>query len=258
MRRSVDFGQIDQIPGHLTQEAIIVWNFLLTNQTTLGIRGGFLEIGVWEGKSATLGTMHLLDDEPSILIDINPCDAALARVRKLKPAGVCFLQLRSTLAANDPRLLSYTHKIRFVHIDGEHDAATVSNDLALARSVICEGGIICVDDFFNPVYPQVTAAIHLFLFQQRFNFQMLMCGANKCWIVSAASYPMYSELIHDKFLQHARRYDLKASLHKSTYTHGMGCFSLWSKSDREQFGISFTDQDRRLVGLDADPGMIPF
>jgi hypothetical protein len=106
MHRSVNFGQIDQIPGHLTQEATIVWNFLLTNQTTLGIRGGFLEIGVWEGKSATLGAMHLLHDEPSILIDINPCDAALARVRKLKPADVCFLQLRSTLAATDPRVRS--------------------------------------------------------------------------------------------------------------------------------------------------------
>jgi hypothetical protein len=27
-----------------------------------------------------------------------------------------------------------------------------------------EDGIICMDDFFNPIYPQVTAAVYKFLF----------------------------------------------------------------------------------------------
>jgi len=90
-----------------------------------------------------------LTDEPLLLIDINICDAALAGIRKFKQANVHFLQLRSTVAANDQRLLTYKHKIRFVHIDGGHAAATVSNDLALAQDVICEEGIISVDDFFN-------------------------------------------------------------------------------------------------------------
>ena len=48
MDRSSHFREINDIPGCLTYEAMIVWDFLLTNQTSLGINGGFLKIGVWE------------------------------------------------------------------------------------------------------------------------------------------------------------------------------------------------------------------
>ena len=94
MDRSSHFREINDTPGYLTYEAMIVWDFLLTNQTSLGINGGFLKIGVREWKSATFSAMYISDD-------VDSCEAALARIRQYKGTNVRFLQLRSTLAAKD-------------------------------------------------------------------------------------------------------------------------------------------------------------
>jgi hypothetical protein len=99
MDRFSHFREINDIPGYLTYKAMIVWDFLLTNQTSLGINGGFLKIGVREWKSATFSAMYISDDEPLVLIDVDSCEAALAGIRQYKDTNVRFLQLRSTLAA---------------------------------------------------------------------------------------------------------------------------------------------------------------
>ena len=57
----------------------------------------------------------------------------MPKFRQYKSTNVRFLQLRSTLAAKDWRLLAFRNKLRFVHIDGYRAAATVANDLTLEK-----------------------------------------------------------------------------------------------------------------------------
>jgi hypothetical protein len=64
--------------------------------------------------------------------------------------------------SNDLQLPPDT-RVRFAHIDGGHDAATVSEDLALCAKYLIPGGVMTLDDYAHPQYPGVTAAVNEFL-----------------------------------------------------------------------------------------------
>jgi hypothetical protein len=246
------------LPGFFQKEAMIAWEFLLDTQDRYPIHGHFLEIGVYEGKSATLGAMDLRPLEKAIRIDINPCKEGLQRVGEVKSEGVTFLQAPSYLAKRAEEIQKLAGQFRFIHIDGDHAGYSVANDLQLAADVIAEMGVICMDDFFNPIYPQTTATVYRFLFDNPATMRMVLCGANKCFLVKASAYRMYENLIRKYFVDHARGYSARLSLHKSSYTHDFGCFSMWTEHDRRPFGIEFGDGDRRVVGIDADQSDIVF
>ena len=57
-----------------------------------------------------------------------------------------------------PELMQHRRSFRWIHIDGEHTGQAVGNDLAIAHELLADDGIICIDDFFNPAYAQVSAA----------------------------------------------------------------------------------------------------
>jgi hypothetical protein len=246
------------VPGFFTREAMIAWDFLLDTQNRFPIRGHFLEIGLLEGKSASLGVMYLAPDEEAILIDINPCDSGVRRVRDVKLDNVTFLQQPSHVAKRSEHVQRLAGQYRFIHIDGDHSGYSVTGDLQFAVDVLKEDGIICMDDYFNPIYPQVTAAIYRFLFDHPMTLRMVLCGANKCFLVKASAYRIYENLIRKFFLDHAARYDAKFSLHKSTYAHDFGCFSMWTDYDRVPFDIEFKPDDRRMIGIDADNSDVVF
>jgi ubiquinone/menaquinone biosynthesis C-methylase UbiE len=247
-----------EVPGYFTKEAMIAWDFFLTTQAKIPIGGHFLEIGVLNGKSATLASMYLSDTEKAVLIDINPCQEALDRVASVKSSGVEFFQTASHAAKHERTITDLAGKYRFIHIDGDHSGYNVTNDLIFAADVMKEDGIICMDDFFNPIYPQVTAAIYKFLFDNPLTMKMVLCGGNKCFLVKASSYRLYENLIRSYYMDHGAMNGLNISLHKSTYSHDMGCFSMWSEHDRKAFGLTFSQDDRRVIGIDADNNDIVF
>jgi hypothetical protein len=115
-----------------------------------------------------------------------------------------------------------------------------------------------MDDFFNPIYPQVTAAVYRFLFDNPMTLRMVLCGGNKCFLVKASAYRVYENPIRQYFLDHATACGGNISLHKSTYAHDFGCFSMWSEHDRRPFGIEFKPNDRRVLGIDAAQSDIVF
>ena len=53
--------------GFFMPEAAATWDFLLGIQRDYGFAGGFLEIGVLNGKSAYLAALHLRAGEPCTL-----------------------------------------------------------------------------------------------------------------------------------------------------------------------------------------------
>jgi hypothetical protein len=54
-------------------------------------------------------------------------------------------------------------RVRFAHIDGGHDVATVRADLALCARYLMPSGVMAVDDYAHPQYPGVTEAVNEFL-----------------------------------------------------------------------------------------------
>ena len=67
---------------------------------------------------------------------------------------VHYIKQKSVELNRSPELMRHRRSFRWIHIDGEHTGQAVANDLAIAHDLLADDGIICIDDFFSPAYPQ--------------------------------------------------------------------------------------------------------
>jgi hypothetical protein len=241
-------AKFGDVSGFLMDEAVAIWDFLLSFQRQYEVGGNFFEIGVLNGKSAYLGALYLRPDEDCLLVDYNNVDhVADGMIRNgLKPAQV--LQVRSDSPIVERQFGDYHGTVRFFHIDGSHTGFSTLSDLRLAAKFLAHRGIICVDDFPSIRYPQLIAAVYKFLFDNDPIYKMVLCGMNKCYIVHAADYALYESAIRDGLYEHMKRAGHhQICLSKTSYAHDMGCF-----------GISHNWGGLDIYGLDDDPSYLPF
>jgi hypothetical protein len=67
----------------------------------------------------------------------------------------------------------------FCHIDGGHSRQETFHDLTLCFSLLLPGGLVAVDDYFNPEYPGVCEGAVQFMLQQPDALRPLAIGYNK-------------------------------------------------------------------------------
>jgi hypothetical protein len=158
-------------PGWLTPLDEHLLFLLLTAQQGICASRGLLEVGVYAGRSATLlaaaaepgehlylcdpmqSTPHtgLADDLPG-LADTSAWLAAQYDGIQVSPLPCRSSELPAVLGGTP-------HLLRAVHIDGDHAAEAVANDLAYAASTTePDGGLVVVDDFRSAHTPGVAAA----------------------------------------------------------------------------------------------------
>jgi len=240
-------SEFSDIPGFLQAESMVLWDFFLTLQARLGISGHLLEIGVHMGKSAVLGALYMRPEELAVFVDLNFRDQARDAIQKARPGQNVFLEQRSCDILREPLLRNSAGGFRWCHIDGDHTGYSTTQDLCTAAYLVGERGIICVDDFFNFRYPQLTSAVYQFLNADSARFRMLFCGANKCYICRAQAYASYEHEIRESMAAHIRLHDLTVQLYKTSFSYDGGCFSMW-----------LGDQQRAVYGMDENPDVIPF
>lgn len=68
--------------------------------------------------------------------------------------------------------------VRFLSVDGGHTVEHVMNDLAIARDLIANAGVVIVDDMFNVRWPSVAEGVNLWL-SQRPTLVPFAIGRNK-------------------------------------------------------------------------------
>ena len=234
-----------EIEGWFLPEAQAAWDFLLLQQAAMGVRGDFIEIGVWQGKSALLGALHLRSDETAILVDIQELRDVEERIKSLAGPRVSSFVGKSSEFRRS-RLFQEVSHCRWFHIEGDHSGFSTATDLEIAAHVVGDRGVICVDDFFSPRYPQLTAAVYRFLFATP-TFRLFLCGTNKAFMCYAADYALYEGLIRKYLAGHMAGAGLSVTISKSSYAHDMGCFSIIAR-----------DKDRDLLGRDEDIDEIVF
>ena len=192
--RFLDDGY-DRVRGMSSRFAAAVCGHLLRLQTEQGIVGDFAEIGTFEGRFFIALALGLAPAEHAIGIDsfdwpnkgvfgrfIANCEAGgLVRERytawKAQSRDVSSDALRAKLASKT---------VRFFHIDGDHDGESLSNDLALAHSVLHPDGIIALDDMLHPGYPTLITTVLDYL--QRHPEMVVMCIVDRENIVAAAKF----------------------------------------------------------------------
>ena len=237
-------NDVAKIEGFLADTSIAIWDAFLEFQKAQYIVGHLGEIGVYKGKSAIILAHHQAASEELWLVDCTDfIDEAKANLTPIAQQEIRYIKEKSVTLHRGSDRLAFRRTFRWFHIDGEHTAQAVASDLAIAHELLADEGIICIDDFLNPAYPQITAATFAFLQSHPHDLTLFACGYNKGYLARPMQARHYSEMI---------RTSLAAELRK----RGITDFTLWKTSPSSDFncwGIHFRYGDRDYRGLDSTP-----
>lgn len=222
------------LEGWFSKEHAIIWDYLLSFQKRAGVAGGVMEIGIWGGKSATLLAMHATATEAAVFADLEIRNSARNAIEKEHPEGTFFFEGRSSTISGPADIGNVKPEFRFIHIDGGHTGTEITHDLKLADSLLGERGIICVDDFFSPQYPQLTDAIFRYIGANPYSLSLIMVGLYKGFLVRPIAARDYlAEIDKNLFETFQARKCYGLNLCKTTYPDELNCFGIhWSNEDR--------------------------
>jgi Methyltransferase domain len=158
--------------GYMSRLDALVFRELIVGQSKEGIAGSLVEIGVHYGRSFFLLASGRCGSEKSLAVDLFEDDAlhmnrgGVGRVDGFRNnCGKYGVNLSgseilkgSSLELSAEEILRRVGKIRFFSIDGGHMYEHLANDLQLAGKVLTPEGIICLDDMFSALWPEVAIA----------------------------------------------------------------------------------------------------
>jgi len=232
----------EAIPGWFSRETVALWDCLLSRQADYGIEGNLLEIGVLNGRSAALAAMHARPEEALILVDKELTSAARENVSAIKPRNVAYLEMDSRELHRHPIAEANAGKCRWLHIDGEHSESGVTNDLELATLLLNGEGVVAVDDFMHPAYPQITRAIFRYLDAHERKLSVFLCGYNQSYLCRPSAKPRYLAYIRDNgFSDMAARGCGSVTFFKTNRSNEINCF-----------GVEERHEDLDYRGLDGE------
>jgi hypothetical protein len=167
-------ARLGSVPGWLYPVDVSVFLAVDDLQRRHGISGDLLEIGAYLGKSAILLGYMRRDDERLVVCDLFEEEAGGAESRRetrwyAEPKRSAFESNYLGVHAELPTIIqgpSATlgetldpHSFRIVHLDGSHLYDTVRQDLATAKELLVDGGIVICDDYRTAHTPGVAAAV---------------------------------------------------------------------------------------------------
>ena len=202
----IQFNELEnKVSGFFTSQAAVLWDSLLCFQEEHSMLGNMLEIGVFKGRSALMSSLHLREQEKFFLIDgTHFIEEAEESLNPILGDRACYIQ-KMSYDLEMEFFKDIRHKCRWIHIDGEHTGRAVINDLEFCEQMLSDNGILILDDFFNPMYPQLTEAAFMFLQHNKFKLSMFLCGWNKAYLAR----PMFA-VNYRNFI----RQNLASELHK--------------------------------------------
>jgi predicted O-methyltransferase YrrM len=183
------------VPGMSSRFAAAICCGLLRMQTEMGIAGPIAEIGPFEGRFFIALAHALAPGEIALAIDLfdwpnreimgrfeaNCAKYGLPAERRIAwKADSRGLAPKEVLAKLDGRPL------RFIHVDGEHSRAALSQDLELATAVLAPEGVIVLDDMLHPGYPTLMVAVHEYLGRHR--EMCVLCIIDRETVVAATKF----------------------------------------------------------------------
>ncbi|CAL1240866.1 class I SAM-dependent methyltransferase [Candidatus Methylocalor cossyra] len=188
-------------------------------QQRLGISGAVGEIGVHHGKLFILLYLLASADEAAVAVDL--FDAQELNIDKsgrgdfglftanLKHHAGDLSRLKvigtdSTRIGGREILAATGRPLRLFSIDGGHLASIVRHDLNTAAESLGDGGVVILDDYFNPEFPGVSEGTNRFFFTDNGRVGKalvpFLIGMNKLYLTTAGR--------AEAFLDHFCRKDL--------------------------------------------------
>ncbi len=214
--------------GWFPWEAAAIWDFLLRYQRTSGIRGDLLELGVWQGKSGVMLAMAAEEGETAILVDhrIRRKDLkkTFARAPKRAWDATRFVECDTRDLHGRPELEG--RNFRFVHIDAEHSVAAMRSDLDLAHQTMTDDGIVCLDDIFVWLYPQLTDEMFRYLRAHPDRFSLVLLGYKKAFLARPAKARAYMDHCHAHLIDDLDEIGIESCLARTARMEELTGFSI--------------------------------
>ncbi|MEM1167589.1 MAG: class I SAM-dependent methyltransferase [Cyanobacteria bacterium P01_H01_bin.35] len=183
-------------------------------QQSYQIKGGVCEIGIHHGKFF-IGLHNLTKEgELSLAIDIfdaqklNVDKSGKGNLAKFKTNLAHFASRQSSIKIMERDSLTLSikdildieselEKFRFFSVDGGHTPEHTVNDFKIAEELVCNGGLVIVDDYFNPNWHGVCEGIaRLFLLDSP-RIAPFMMGANKLIFTTFSFHNEYFKMALD-------------------------------------------------------------
>lgn len=185
------FETFDFIEGAFQFDAALMFMAYNSILVENGISGDVLEIGVHHGRSAVAIAALRRKDRDFFAIDLfddlqseNTSESGLGNKSEfLRNMSTYYenLDFVRVMAANSNSLSTRElgNEFSFCHIDGGHSAIETYGDLAITCNVLQPGGLVALDDYFNPAFPGVCEGAIKFLLDHESTLRPLAIGFNK-------------------------------------------------------------------------------
>jgi predicted O-methyltransferase YrrM len=158
----------ERVRGMSSRFSAAICGHLIRRQTEQGIVGDIAEIGTFEGRFFIAMALGLVYGEHALGIDLFdwPNEGVLDRFHaNCAAAGLAaerfsaWKQQSREITADTLREKLASKSVRFFHIDGEHEDASLTSDLELAHAVLHPAGLIVLDDMLHPGYPTLITTV---------------------------------------------------------------------------------------------------
>jgi hypothetical protein len=161
------FGAFDRIEGWFSRDAALM--FMAYNEVLAahGVAGDVLEIGVHHGLSTVALAAMRRDGAQLVAVDLfdelqaknvsgsgSGSRAHFERNMRAFFGDITFVRcIAAPSITLDPADLG--RGFSFCHVDGGHSARETYDDLDLCSRILLPGGVVALDDYFNPAFPGV-------------------------------------------------------------------------------------------------------
>jgi len=162
------YDRVETIPGFFNYDDAQHFSLIFEMQRAWGIKGDLMEIGTWKGRSAAFIAHFLGADDRLVLNDVFSAPATDKYSEYPSAASVrdVILRFRPDVAdqlvfleGDSPTTtIAAEYGFRFIHVDGGHSFAECYADLVRVSSFVVAGGVIAVDDYDHPDWPEVKPA----------------------------------------------------------------------------------------------------
>jgi hypothetical protein len=187
--------QAMRFEGWMSASNIATFEYFLQDQNKRGITGNMLEFGVYKGRSASV-LLHALNSE-EWLYGIDSSEHP--EIKKLEKINTNFKWIRgkSEDLILSSELPAVEGPIRFSHHDASHTFHNLSTELSYIEKTLSEDGIVVLDDFGAPFYPQVIAATYSYLYTTNSNLEIFLIGDNKAYLCRKPHFDYYAQMVLD-------------------------------------------------------------
>jgi hypothetical protein len=200
----------NKIPGWFYRVDAEIFALVTDYQKRNALDGSLVEIGLHHGKSFIAMCLSLRDGEKAYGVDLFEQQQSLnldysgsgerrAVESNLRAAGVnlsaVILDGRSSTSVSPGDILGSVGPSRFFSIDGGHQLDVVRNDLALAEQTLARHGVIALDDFHRPEWPDVSAGYFAWFAVRSKPIVPFAIGLNKLYLCDKSHVSRYQELL---------------------------------------------------------------